>query len=108
MAVGGRVLVAVGNPDVGDAGLAERLSDGGADLATAHAMFNPKLANGRVTMRQREAVGGFRMRKTGGIEIESDAARLRPSDPVPEMFRFNFVAIHLAPAEFAVESVEVE
>ena len=48
VAVGGRVLHAVGNPDVGDAGLAERLAHGRADFAATDAMLDPELADALV------------------------------------------------------------
>ena len=44
-AVDRQVLVAVGNPDVGDAGRAERLAERGADLAAGDAVLDPELAD---------------------------------------------------------------
>ena len=52
-AVGGRVFHAVGNPDVGHAGFAERLAHGRADLAAADAMLDPEFADALV----RDATG---------------------------------------------------
>ena len=47
-AVGGRVLHAVRNPEVGEAGVAEGLADRRADLAAADAVLDPELADGLV------------------------------------------------------------
>jgi hypothetical protein len=48
------------------------------------------------------------MREAGGIEIQADAERLGPVNPVLEMLRLDFVAVHLLAAELAVEGVEIE
>ena len=48
------------------------------------------------------------MREAGRIEIQSNSERPRPFNPVLEMFRFNFVAIHLPAAKLSVASVQVE
>ncbi len=45
LAVDGRVLRAVGDPDVGDAGRAQRLADRGADPAAGDAVIDPELAD---------------------------------------------------------------
>ena len=61
LAVGGRVLVAVGDPDVGDAGVPSCFADRCADLAAGDAVLDPELADRLVAVREGEAVGGFRM-----------------------------------------------
>ena len=72
-AVGGGVFHAVGNPEIRQAGLAERLADGGADFAAADAVLNPKLADGFVRMREREAIGSFGVGEIGLVEIHANA-----------------------------------
>ena len=57
LAVDGRVFHAVGNPDVGDAGRPERLAEGGPDLPAGDPVVDPELADGRIGVGQRVAVG---------------------------------------------------
>ncbi len=59
LAVDGRVLVAVGDPDVGDARRAERLAHRRADLAAGDAVLDPEFADPLVGMCEREPVGGL-------------------------------------------------
>ena len=107
-AVGGRVLVTVRNPNIGHAGLAQRLAKGRADFAAADAVLNPELADGLVRARQRETVRRLGMGEIGGIEIQTEAVLFGPGDPVLEMFGSDFIAIHLLAAELAVEGVQVQ
>ena len=107
-AVDREVLVAVGNPDVGDAGRAERLADRGADLPAGDAVLDPELADALVGLGEREAVGRFGMREAGRIEIHADAATLGPVDPALEMLGRDLVAVDALAAELAVERVQVE
>ena len=58
-AVGGRVLVAVGNPNVGYTGTAEGLAKGRADFAGTNAVLNPKFPDIFVAMRKRKTVRRF-------------------------------------------------
>ena len=50
--VGRGVLHAVGDPEVGQAGLAQGLADGRADLAAADAVLDPELADALVRVGQ--------------------------------------------------------
>src|SRR5207247_6032453 len=77
-AVGGRVFVAIGNPDVGDARRAERVADERADFTAADAVFNPEFADGFVAVRERETVGSFRVREKCRVEIHPDSLRFSP------------------------------
>ena len=56
LAINGRVLHAVRDPHVGDAGRSEGLANRGADAPANDAMVDPELANLRVAMGQRESV----------------------------------------------------
>ena len=107
-AVGGRVLVTVRNPHIGNAGFAQCLAEGRADFAAADAVFDPKFADGLVRARQREAVGRQGMREIRGIEIQTEPVLFGPGDPVLEMFGRDFVAIHFLAAKLAVEGVQVQ
>lgn len=71
-------------------------------------MLDPEIADAFVRMGESETICGFRMRETGGVEIHAHLVRLGPIDPVFEMFRLDFVAIHFFTAELAIEGVEVE
>jgi hypothetical protein len=71
-------------------------------------MLDPELADVFVRVRQREAVGRLGMREAGGVEIQADADFLGPVNPVLEMLRLDFVAVHFLAAELAVERVQVE
>ena len=44
-------------------------------------------------------LGRLGMREAGRVEIQSDAERLGPVDPVLEMARFDFVAVHFLAAK---------
>ena len=107
-AVGGRVLHAVGNPQIGEAGLAERLADGRANFAGADAVFDPVYAGGLVGAGKGEAVAHLWMREEGWIEIEADLDALRPGDPVFELFDAQFVAVNLASAHLGVAGMEIQ
>ena len=106
--VGGGVFHAVGNPDVGDGRRTQRLAHCRADLTAGLTMLNPKLTDAFVLMRQRKAAGGFGMRKACGIEVQADTEGPGPCDPVAEMARLNFIAIHFLTAELAVTRVQIE
>src|SRR5271154_3749132 len=78
VAIGRRVLHAVGDPDVRHARLTERPAHRRADFARTDAMPDPKFTNRFVAMRQRETISGLRMRETSRIEVEAEAVFLRP------------------------------
>ena len=71
-------------------------------------MLDPKIADGFFRVGKGEAVGGFRVREAGRVEIHAHAVGFRPVDPAREMLRRDFVAIDLFAAELAVESVKIE
>ena len=106
-AVGGRVLEAVGDPNVGHAGRAEGRAEGGTDLAGALAVFDPEISYPSIVMREREAVGRLRVGEAGGVEVEAEAAIPRPFNPVAEVLGADGVPIDPAATELAVESVKV-
>ena len=108
LAVDGHVLVAVGNPDVGDAGLAQRPADGRADLAAGDAVLDPEAAYGRIAMGQGEAAGRQGMGEISGIEIHADAQPAGPVDPALEMGRLDLVAIDRPAAGVQIDGVQVE
>ena len=107
-AVGGDVLEAVGNPDVGDRRGAERLAEGVADLAAALRVFDPEPAHAGVAVGQGEAVGSQRVGEAGGVEIETQPVLFRPIDPPLEVGDLDLVAVDLLAAELAVDGVDVE
>jgi len=107
-AIDRRVLHAVGNPEIGDAGVAERFAHRGADAAASDAVLDPERADGRIAVRERDVVVGFGMREISRVEVEADAERFRPVDPAREVLRTDRVAVDCLAAEFAVERVEIE
>ena len=74
----------------------------------ALAMFNPELADALVMMRECETARGLGMREARWVEIEPDALGLGPINPVLEMLRLDFVAVHFLAAELAVKRVQVQ
>ncbi len=66
------------------------------------------VADGLVGVRQREVVGGLRVREVRRVEVEADAERLGPVDPAGEVLGPDLVAIDGLAAELAVEGVQVE
>ena len=107
-AIDRRVLHPVGDPHVGDARCAQRLAHCGADAAAGGGVADPERAHGLVGMREREIVGGLRMREQRRVEVQADPERLRPVDPAGEMLRADRVAVDAPCAELAVEGVQVE
>ncbi len=106
--VGWDILHAIGDPDIGDRGGAERLAHGGADDAAGLAVFDPELADGTVVVGEREAAGSFGVGEERGVEVETDAERFGPVDPAAEVFGGDLVAIDFAAAEFPVGGMQVE
>ena len=71
-------------------------------------MLDPELADAFVTMREREAIGCFRVREAGGVEVEAESLRLCPRDPVLEVRYFDLVPVHALAAELTIHGVEVQ
>ena len=106
--VGRSVLEAVGHPDIRHAGRAEGLAHRGPDFPRSSAVFDPKLPDTAVGVRQREAVGGLGMAEAGGIEVEPHATLLGPGDPAGEVRGVDLIAVDLPAAEFPVEGVQIK
>src|SRR5215510_330027 len=92
--VGGRVLEAIRNPHVCHARRFQRFAYRSADFASPDAVLDPELADCFVGMRKRETVRGFRMREASGVKIKSEAIPASPGDPIFEMRRRDFIAVH--------------
>ena len=92
-AIDRRVLHPVGDPEVGDARLAERLAHRGADAPARDAVVDPERPDRRVGVGQRDVVGRLRMREVGRVEVEPDAERLRPVDPAGEVLGTDRVTV---------------
>jgi len=107
-AVGRRVLVAVRNPDVGDARRAQLAAEGGADFTAGHAVLDPKAANAGVGMGQREAIGGLGMSEVGRIEVQSQLPLLRPADPAAEVLRCEGIPLDAPAARLGITGVQAE
>ena len=107
-AVDGRVLGAVGNPDVGDAGSAQGLADRGADAPAGDPVIDPEPADRLVGVGQGVAVGRQRVGEIGRVEVHADPPGLRPVDPASEMFGLESVALDLPAAGLGIAGVEVQ
>ncbi len=93
-AVDRRVLVSIGQPEIRRPSWSARARPISAgDTAAGDAVIDPELANARVRVGEREAVGGFRVGEEGGVEIETEIPALCPIDPALEMSDRDFVAI---------------
>lgn len=71
-------------------------------------MFDPEFADGAVFVGEGEAVSRFGVREAGGVEVQAEALRFRPGNPVLEVVDFDGVAVDLFAAEFAVAGVQVQ
>ena len=107
-AVDGDILVAIRDPYVGDSGGAELAPHLGADPTAGDAVFDPEFANGRVGVRQSEAIGGFGVGKVGWVEVHAQMVGLGPIDPALEMARLDFVAFDVLAAVIQVGGMKVE
>jgi hypothetical protein len=107
-AVGGGVLHAVGNPQVGQAGCAQRAAEGGADFAAAAAVLDPETPHRGVGRGEGEAVPRARVGEEGLVEIQAQATGFGPGDPGAEVLRGERVAVHAPAAGLGVAGVEVE
>ena len=108
LAVHGRILVAVGDPDVRDAGRAQGLADGRADPAAGDAVLDPEAANALVGVGQGEAAGGLRVREKRGVEVHAEPAGLGPVKPPREVLRPQFVALDALAVSLGVDRMEVQ
>src|SRR4030042_936946 len=84
-AVEGAVLGAVGNPEVVQGCGLELAAEEGGDPAAALDVIDPESPGLLFRTAQGEALGCFRMRKTGGVEIKLQLLCLCPVQPAPEM-----------------------
>ena len=104
----GRVLAAVGNPDVGHAGRAEGLADRRADAPAGDAVLDPEPADGLVGVGQGVAVGRQGVGEKRRIEVHADPPGLRPVDPALKVLGLERVALDLPAAGLGVAGVEVQ
>ena len=81
LATGGRVFVAIGDPNIRYARTSLSCAHHRADLAASDAVINPILSNPRIGMGQRKAIVCLCVCEVGRIEIQFDALVLRPIDP---------------------------
>ncbi len=106
-AVGGGVFVAIGNPDIRHRRSPQFLPKIIPNLAAGEAVFHPKLANGRVAVREGEAIGGQGVREAGGVEIEAVTARPGPIHPAGEVTRLDGVALDFG-IGFEINGVQIQ
>jgi len=89
-------------------GRTECLAERRADLPADDAVSDPELPDPFIRVRQCETVGGLGVREVGLIEIETDADRFGPGDPILEVLRRKRVAVHTPATGLSVAGVEVE
>ena len=104
----GRVLEAVGDPDVGHAGRAQLPAKVLADLAAGDAVLDPELADARVVAGQGKAVVGQGMREEGGVKVDAVVVLLGPVDPAGKMLGLELVALDLLAAGLGIDGVQVQ
>src|SRR5262245_60145908 len=95
----GGILFAIRNPDIDHTGSAQDASEGRSNIAGAYSMFDPESSYVLVSMRERIAIGGFRMGEEGGIEIQADVKLFCPSEPPVKMVRLDLVPIDASSTE---------
>ena len=93
IAVSGHVLQAVGDPDVAERLVIERLADLLGDLAAGLAVADPEVARRLIGRGQRQLVVHHGMAKDSGIEIDAVTVRARPRDPRLEVLVLQDVAV---------------
>ena len=86
----------------------ERLAESGPDLAADDAVVDPELADGRIRVGQRQAVGRSGVGEVGGVEVHAHALRLGPVDPPLEVRRLEGVALDLLSPGLGIAGMEVE
>jgi len=107
-AVGGDVLVPVGNPGVRHRRGAELPSHLGSDLAAEDAVLDPVIADGLVGVAQGKTVGGFRMGEVGRIKVHPQVVGLGPVDPALEVPGLNLGAIDELATVVQVAGMQIE
>jgi len=107
-AVDGQILHAVGNPDVGHAGRAERSPECGPDPAADDAVLDPELPDAVVAVAQRQPVLGVGMGEVRGVEVEPHAAVPGPVDPVLEVLGREVRPLDASSAGLGVAGVQVQ
>jgi hypothetical protein len=83
---------------------AERL----ADPPAGNAVFDPESTLPLVAAGKRKAIGGQRVREERGVEVQTQAARASPIEPVREVFRQKLIALDLASAGLSVDGMQVQ
>ena len=107
-AVGRRVLVTVGDPDVVDDRVAELLADGGADFPAGDTMGDPELAHGWIRVRESEPIRRERVAEAGGIKIDAPLALCGPVNPRGEVGNSERVAVGERQPVAGVAGVQVQ
>src|SRR5690606_23749609 len=101
-------LHAVRDPEVREARGAERLPEGGADLAAPDAVPDPVAPDARVGVGERAAAIDAGMGEEGLVEVQADADAPRPFDPWFEVRGLERVAFDRAAPRLGIARVEVE
>ena len=71
-------------------------------------MFDPELADARIGMSEREAIGRIGMGEIGGIEVHAEFLVPRPVDPGLEMARLELISIDPLAGDLGVAGVQIE
>src|SRR5882672_2249401 len=100
------VFVPIRNPNVVDAGFAECLADGGSNLPAGDTVLDPELPSAPVGMGERKTIGSSWMRKKRGIQVQAQAVRLCPIDPVSKMLGPQLVSIDFLAVGLGVKGME--
>ena len=108
LAVDGHVLVAVGNPDVGDAGRAQGPADRLADLAAGDAVLDPEAADAGSRWASVKPSAALGWAKKVGLKSMPMPSSLAQSIQRLEMGRLDLVPLDRPAAGLQVDGVQVE
>src|SRR6056297_432127 len=107
LAIRRRILKAIGNPNVMDAGTCLRPPHRRGDLATGDAVVDPKLSNRGIRVCKSKAIGSLGMCEIGGIKIEGNLLLPPPIDPAREVGLVDLISVDRA-VKLAVRGMEVQ
>ena len=102
------VLVAVGDPDVVDAGRAERPAHVRRNLAAGNRVIDPESADGLIAAGEREPACGHGMREVSGVHVEPGGVRAGPVNPAAEVPGLELIAVHPRAAGLGIHGVKVD
>ena len=93
--IGGHILVAVGNPDIAQAGGTQLPTKILGDAAASDAMVNPEPAHLLVRMGKSQVIGGHGMGEQGGVKVQTQPPLFGILHPCFKVAGLQLVPVHL-------------